>query len=521
MLRDLLVAYLGSFKTEAELYAPFEALLHAMGYSHVHLLHGPVEFGKDLIGRRDGRQWAFQLKHGDVGLTAWRNEIQGQCLEMFTTEAVHPDFSRRIGLTGVLVLNGRLKAGAMDRSRQFNSTLPRRSRDKFEVWDLDRMAELLEQSLPALGTNSFALRYGYLEHALRIGKAGLAEIEQYTASWWDTVSREPSTLSSVVIEACIASRLLSRCGLALLAPYMLLGAIRVALADAIERRQGTSEVVALLARVFREQVSALALGCNEHPDGLRSLVLCGGDGMFGVPCRALLLAELICLAVECGPDSDATDADSLRKVFEGLRALPVLHRPPSDRYAVSVLLVAKRICEWESSEAASSYLMHVACHCNDFLDQGGLGLASPYAKPEEEMWRYMAPESEACPYERQSDSFVISASLDALKAMGHADAARLVLQDTRAVGGIPTRIVPDTGAGALFLANNNAMNVMLHALHEGVSEAEIQLDTHLMQYPKLHLKSPGFPPSYYWAVSALLRDRWHPEMLRVQTRRAN
>lgn len=521
MLRDLLVAYLSSFKTEAELYAPFEALLHAMGYSHVHFLHGPVEFGKDLIGRRDGRQWAFQLKHGDVGLTAWRNEIQGQCLEMFTTEAGHPDFSRRIGLTGVLVLNGRLKAGAMDRSRQFNSTLPRRNRDKFEVWDLDRMAELLEQSLPALGTNSFALRYGYLEHALRIGKAGLAEIDQYTASWWDTVSREPSTLNSVVIEACIASRLLSRCGLALLAPYMLLGAIRVALADAIERRQKISGVVALLARVFREQVFTLAQGCNDHPDGLRGLVLLGGDGNFGVPCRALLLAELTCLAVEFGLDADVQGADSLRKVFEGLRALPVLHRPPSDRYAVSVLLVAKRICDWESSAAASRYLMRVACHCNDFLNQGGLGLASPYAKPDEEMWRYTAPETEACPYERQSDSFVISACLDALKAIGDAQAVSKVLQDTRAVGGIPTRIVPDTGAAALFLTNNNAMNVMLHALHDGVSEAEAQLDTHFLQYPQFQLKSPEFPSSYYWAISALLRDRWHPELLRPQTRKAN
>lgn len=64
-LHDVLDAYLAAV-TEREFDAPFIGYLTAAGFTDIHQLHGAYEFGKDFIGRRDGRQWAFQTKAGDL-----------------------------------------------------------------------------------------------------------------------------------------------------------------------------------------------------------------------------------------------------------------------------------------------------------------------------------------------------------------------------------------------------------------------------------------------------------------------
>ncbi len=72
MLADAIGNYVNSL-TEREFDAPFTALLRLHGFTDIHFLHGPFEFGKDFIAKRleDGveYQYAFQTKAGDIGIS--------------------------------------------------------------------------------------------------------------------------------------------------------------------------------------------------------------------------------------------------------------------------------------------------------------------------------------------------------------------------------------------------------------------------------------------------------------------
>jgi len=71
MLANVVGSYLDNLE-EREFDVPFMALLRALGFWDIHLLHGPFEFGKDFIakGNHEGKpsQFAFQTKAGDIGL---------------------------------------------------------------------------------------------------------------------------------------------------------------------------------------------------------------------------------------------------------------------------------------------------------------------------------------------------------------------------------------------------------------------------------------------------------------------
>lgn len=63
MLDDAIDAYLECVDERA-FDEPLLALLRSQGYSDLHLVHGPAEFGKDVIAKRHGERWVFQSKVG-------------------------------------------------------------------------------------------------------------------------------------------------------------------------------------------------------------------------------------------------------------------------------------------------------------------------------------------------------------------------------------------------------------------------------------------------------------------------
>jgi HJR/Mrr/RecB family endonuclease len=65
MLEDALDAYLESV-SERAFDEPLLAVLRSEGFADVHLVHVRAEFGKDVIAKRDGQQWAFQSKAGNI-----------------------------------------------------------------------------------------------------------------------------------------------------------------------------------------------------------------------------------------------------------------------------------------------------------------------------------------------------------------------------------------------------------------------------------------------------------------------
>jgi hypothetical protein len=156
-LRDALAGYLANV-SERDLDGLFIAYLQAHGYTDIHQLHGAFEFGKDFIAKRDGEQWVFQTKAGDLNMRAWR-EVRSQVEEMVWNDIAHPSFDTAMKRRPVLVTTGRLIGGAAADAQQYARTWKERSsagrpaarrgpslrrrgrqpeaKTAFEVWDRD------------------------------------------------------------------------------------------------------------------------------------------------------------------------------------------------------------------------------------------------------------------------------------------------------------------------------------------------------------------------------------------------
>ena len=160
MLRDVVAGFLDTV-TEREFDAPLIALLAARGFTDVHFLHGPFEFGKDFIAKgpkpaygdtRTGdpaswtmHQFALQSKAGDLDLTKWR-EVRTQLDDARLDGLAHPSFDRDLPRAGVLVTTGRLTGGAPVQAQDYRTTERHRGRPDVEVWDRERLLEWLADS---------------------------------------------------------------------------------------------------------------------------------------------------------------------------------------------------------------------------------------------------------------------------------------------------------------------------------------------------------------------------------------
>ena len=148
MLSDAVAAFLDSV-SERGFDEPLLAILRSRGYERVHLVHGQREFGKDVIGQRDGVQWAWQSKAGDVGQAEWR-ALSGQLDELRLTNLGHGAFDTDLSRRAVLVITGRLIGNAPDLFRDYNERAKAKDEPELELWDRDVLVGLLADNTDAL-----------------------------------------------------------------------------------------------------------------------------------------------------------------------------------------------------------------------------------------------------------------------------------------------------------------------------------------------------------------------------------
>ena len=124
MLKNVIENYLTSIR-EVQFFAPFKVLLENLDYYDVHLLHGPTEFGKDFIAKKNIGdkvvQYSFQIKAGDINLSKFTGEIKPQLLEIITNKISHPNFNSSLTQEIVFVTTGIVKPPATISFQEFNS----------------------------------------------------------------------------------------------------------------------------------------------------------------------------------------------------------------------------------------------------------------------------------------------------------------------------------------------------------------------------------------------------------------
>lgn len=115
---------------------PFCQLLISEGHRIVHIdSHSQQEEGKDILAvDPDGRLCGYQLKRGDVNVTRWRSEIQGELQELVELPAHHPSFAGQL-CRPYLVITGTLNQPALSRLRGFNDSAANRGFDPVGLID--------------------------------------------------------------------------------------------------------------------------------------------------------------------------------------------------------------------------------------------------------------------------------------------------------------------------------------------------------------------------------------------------
>src|SRR5438270_10616819 len=114
------------------------ALLRAEGYTEVRLVHGQVEFGKDVIAQKEGEQWVFQSKAGDLTLTEFR-PVRDQLYDLRMSDLSAPGFNAELPRRAVLVQTGRMTGQAPVAAQEYEQQCIVRGETPIEFWNRDTL----------------------------------------------------------------------------------------------------------------------------------------------------------------------------------------------------------------------------------------------------------------------------------------------------------------------------------------------------------------------------------------------
>jgi hypothetical protein len=455
MIADVIGNYLDNLE-EREFDAPFMALLRAMGFHDIHFLHGTFEFGKDFIAKRtqpELTQFAFQTKAGDIGLSVW-NECRGQVDMLRTNSLAHPDFDSSIPRQVVLVTTGRLVGGAPLAAQQYREHLIHLREAGFETWDRETLVDLIGRS-PEVG-----LANGTSDALLSliggIGEAtiGESDLEKFSRRWF--AESGDDCLARAALEAAIIGnrlRLQDRLDLAAFAALCLVRAawVRGHGSNPADRRS-------ILAsdsgrNIFRQYATNLVDLCTEEALDPTKFIFGHREfsALVSYPVRCAKFIEITgllgLLEGEYDSEKSAKIATLLARFCD---ANPGAAHPISDRWAIS--LVAPVLLLWQTGhrDTVGRLLRNVIKWVGDRYESRNLGLAHPYATPEEEVAQLVANQS-ARP-SRRSESYVSSVVLDLCALLELDDLYELARNDFIAVSALPPVLeVPDSPSQ--YLAN--------------------------------------------------------------------
>ncbi len=459
MLDDAADAFLSSV-TEREFDAPFVALLRAHGYSRIHLLHGTYEFGKDVIAQHGDPlvQFAFQTKAGDIGLSEWMGKVRGQVDVLRNNDLAHPDYDVSLPRVGVLVLTGRLAGGAALEAQDYKEKADSSGSAGFEVWDKERLVELLVAS-PSAGLTGFS-DGPMLELLGRIdqGKVNEPRLERFSERW---IGGSDGIGWRAVLEcAFIANRLRStqRRDLACFAALCLLRAVWASAhgtepppAIALEQADLTKTLFVSYAQELWNERSSELLDPREL---IRDDI--GIAVTYPLQCSRLLEVLGMYGLTEYAEDSDAI-AEWISAFFGGQ---PGATHPVSDRWAVSLLPALTLLARTDRARC-SKPIENTVRWLGDRNDAGGLGLAGPHAEPLEEIEYLLGSSLEHIDKPPRRHSYLAGMLLDFAALLEDGDLYDLVYNEIAALDIRPFVAIPRDDVSQ-YMATGHGIDVPIN-----------------------------------------------------------
>ncbi len=433
MLSDAVAAYLESV-SERAFDEPLMALLRVRGFASVRLVHGAREFGKDVIARRDGEQWGFQSKVGDIGQSEWRS-LTGQLDELRLVNLGHGAFNTDLPRRAVLVTTGRLVGNAPELYGDYNKRAREKGEPELELWDRDILLAQLAGDPESALSGSMDGQLMLILGAAESRSVTMHQLEVFSRRW---MTWEPGRLGGLaVIEAALVCEKLRGVDRLDLACHLALCLVRAVWASgAASLPEGVSAPVA--RSLFEAYAGMLWERCDEelleHP--LLERIEFGG--WITYPVRCVRLAEIVGLLALLVKESDPDRSERISRWLVRLcEKQPGVAHPISDQYAVSVI-PATLVLATVDQEAAQTHLRRCTVWLCDRYERDALGLAREGAAPEEEIEYLIGGPFESVQLERRRDSLLAPVLLDLAAVLGFADLYADIYNDVQAV-----RIYPE------------------------------------------------------------------------------
>ncbi|QAT84304.1 hypothetical protein EJ065_2732 [Corallococcus coralloides] len=493
--------------------ATFLDLLRAQGFYDIHFTHGPYEFGKDFIAKRDEPtpiQYAFQGKAGDIGGSAWR-ELYSQLLELSSDGPAHPGFDANLPRKSVLVTTGRLTGKATVGPSQLQAYLSKASLGKFEVWDSDVLKELLNGSsrfsvapsptlLPILGhveADTSTERILERELALLIPPAG-------------------ASLSSVrralVDNSLVVARLADK-NRPFLALHSALNGIRIAAARAHENLLEGSGLIRDALDSYTSMGMNLLEPLLEAPANPATWMrwVGGPSRMITYPVACAKVLEFLGLAVLHHKHQGRKDkASNLAMVAARIvDDQPGAAHPISDRFAVSYPPALAALVHFGHQEQATRLVRETTKWVCDRYEASPFGLAGPYADPDEEVRTLLGATFEFINLKQRRTSMLAVALADASYSLSLPDYPNVV-NDVLAVQIVPSCLHPDDRPDSYIVGG--AGTSPLINIHYPEALGTKPLRHHALQAtPRIPEQAGG--PATPLALACITRDRLFTDVL--------
>ena len=489
--------------TERGFDEPLLALLRATGYEHVHLVHGAQEFGKDVIAQRDGEQWAFQSKAGNISQGSW-GQMTGQLDQLRTSDLSGHDFRTDLPRRPVLVCTGKLSGNASMLAKEYQERARDRDEPVLEIWNKDTLVGKLSGNPDSVLRGSVDGQLLGLLGAIEQDSIGISQIEPFSERWtqWEI----PRRSGLGIIEAAVSCDRL-RVGQRLdLACQLALCAVRAGWAGIDE--PPAAAVADAAGGLFETYARAIWEACDEGLLEEDALVRGGGVGSWATyQVQCVRIAEFVALLALRVRDSDPDLAGEIATwLSRFVASQPGTARPLGDRYAVSLVPVAIVLAA-DHRDALHGLLHRATVWLCDRYEHGELGLADVDANPDDEIARVFGGPFDHIVLKKRRTSQLAGVLLDLAAISGSADLYGDIRNDTLAVGLYPTVLLPAEGPDRFLrtgLSNRWDFN----------ADYAEELSTDAPAAPHLAgVEAQAIPDNRWWdylALSAALRDRHFP-----------
>ena len=423
MIKNVIEDYLSSIK-EIEFFLPFQQLLISKHFFDVHIIHGPVEFGKDIVAKYSKNdsvtQYFFQVKADDINLHRLRTDVIPQLLEASLNGISHPNFNKSLDHKVVFVTTGIILTPATIEFQEFNETLKNKYQvSPIECWEREKLIEEflkigIEPFFSLHNSPAFLGRFINFYSDIKTQKPKTyLEIEKYTKHWltldWSIrenklqVFFETYLFSKIFIENCNYYE----CAL------LIAGLIRCLIFN-----DDFDNYRTVILEYLFDTIDKCVSKVKEIKDTHKSIIyeIKGFFSIFYYPIYCHRVLELLAIRILFSDTPAPTVKELFFQMIDSERGC---FHPISDNYACTIILTSLSLIKLNEIDRLKKYLNNTAIWICDRYENVGL---SPFGSTVDEEFEQLLSENlSGYKCNKRKTSFLANAILEICFIIGDSE----------------------------------------------------------------------------------------------------